>query len=189
MVVAVLLLVPLAYLLIPTGRSATVGRTASHLPVTNSSVAAGTPQAVAIAGVQAQTGVRYRGKCSGPAPCLSITAQTIGDGAAAIVFSTAATGGRECAGYVVRNAGTWRLLGTQCGLPGQVTPLVGRNATVRVPGNCANVRDTASLKASVVACLNDGAAVKIDHGPVFADGLMWWHLSKGWMAHDFLVGP
>lgn len=188
-VVAVLLLVPLAYLLIPAGRPVAVRQTATHLAVTNGSAAPDSPQAVAIAGVQAKTGIRYGSKCSGGAPCLSISGQTMGEEAAAIVFSTAATGGRECAAYVDRNGGKWRLLGTECGLPGQVTPLVGRNATVHVPGNCANVRDTASLQASVAICLYDGTTVKVDRGPVYADGLMWWHISKGWMAHDFLVGP
>ena len=105
-----------------------------------------------------------------------------------MVFSTAATAGRECIAYVVRNSGKWHALGTECGLPGQVMPMVGRNARVRVPGNCANVRDAASLRGSVVACLHDGTTVKVDHGPVYADGFLWWQVGKGWIAHDFLVG-
>jgi hypothetical protein len=41
----------------------------------------------------------------------------------------------------------------------------------------------------VVTCVYDGSAVHVVGGPVYADSLMWWQVSKGWMAHDFLVGP
>lgn len=188
-VVAALLLVPLAYLLLPAGRSTALHQAATHLAVTSANPASVSPQSAAIAGVEAKTGLRYGTKCGGGAPCLSITGQTIGVGAAALVFSTAASAGRECIAYVVRNGEKWRPLGTECGIPGQVAPLVGRTATVHVRGSCANVRDAANLKASVVACLHDGTTVRVDHGPVYADGFLWWQVSKGWMAHDLLVGP
>ncbi|TME44818.1 MAG: zinc ribbon domain-containing protein [Chloroflexi bacterium] len=71
----------------------------------------------------------------------------------------------------------------------QVSPLVGHDATVHVPGNCANVHASASLQGGVVACLYDGTTIHVDGGPVYADGFLWWHTSKGWMAHDFLVAP
>ncbi len=60
---------------------------------------------------------------------------------------------------------------------------------MHVPGQCANVRDAAGLGGSVIVCLNDGTAVRVDGGPNYADGKLWWHLEKqGWMAHDFLIG-
>ena len=189
-VVALLLLVPLAYVLLPTSRSVARRPVAAHLPVTNANKGpSDSPVPVAIAAVQTKTGLRYSAKCSGTGPCLSVTGQTTGRGAAAIVFSTAAKGGRECVAYVVQTAGKWHSLDTACGLPGQVTPLVGHDATVHVPGNCANVHQGPSMQAGVATCLHDGTTIKVDGGPVYADGLMWWHLGKGWMAHDFLVAP
>jgi hypothetical protein len=189
-VVALLLLVPPAYALFAGNGSVARRPVAAHLPATNAKkTTSDTPQAVAIAAVEAKTGLRYASKCSGTGPCLSITGQTTGQSAAAIVFSTAAKDGRECVAYVVQSAGKWRPLSSVCGLPGQVNPLVGHDATVHVPGNCANVRESPSLQASVTTCLHDGTTIKVDGGPVYADGLLWWHLSKGWMAHDFLVAP
>lgn len=44
------------------------------------------------------------------------------------------------------------------GLPGQLSPTIAHDAIVHVPGNCANVRDAASLTARVVACLKDGSS-------------------------------
>ena len=46
-----------------------------------------------------------------------------------------------------------------------------------------------SLNGTVIACLNDGTTVHIDGGPNFADGRLWWHETRGWIAHDFLTGP
>ena len=187
---AVLLIVPLAYVLLPSGR--TLGErqlTTSHSPTTAASgVKPGSPEAVAIAGVEAKTGLKYSSKCSGTVACLSLIGQTRGQNAAAYLFSTAHTGGRECAGYVYEKGG-WHLLGSLCGLPGQVTPMTGRDAKVHVPRSCANVRNAASLQARVVTCIYDGTTVRVDGGPTYADSLMWWHINTGWMAHDFLVAP
>ena len=191
LVLAVLLAVPLAYLLLPSGRSV-AGRTpvATQLPGTSgTNVKAGSPEAVAIAAVQAKTGLKYSAKCNTTAACLSIAGQTIGKDAAAFVFSTAHSGGRECAAYVYQKAGSWHAQDAACALPGQITPLVGHDAAVHVPGNCAHVRDAASLQAHVITCLNDGATVHVDGGPAYADDFIWWHTDKGWIVHDFLVGP
>src|SRR5438270_7297232 len=190
-VLVVLLIVPLAYMLLPAGRPvASRQGTPPHLPSTSATVAAGTPQAAAIPGVEAKTGLHYgSGKCASGTACLSLVSQTVGQDAAAVVFSTAGSAGRQCVGYVYRSGGHWQFLDAACGLPGQLSPLVGHDATVHVPGNCANVRDGASLKASVVACLNDGTTVHIDGGPTYADARVWWHEKRGWLAHDFLVGP
>jgi hypothetical protein len=113
----------------------------------------------------------------------------MGTEAAAVVFSTASSAARQCVGYVYRTAGHWHFLDAICGLPDQLSPLVAHDATVHVPGNCANVRDGASLKAAVIACLKDGSTVHIDGGPTYADGRLWWHEQHGWVAHDFLTGP
>jgi hypothetical protein len=119
-----------------------------------------------------------------------MSGQNLGQGAAAFVFDTAKTGGRECVSYVVQTNGAWHPLGSVlCALPNQVAPLVGRDATVHVPGNCANVHSAPSVKGGVVTCLYDATAVHVDGGPTAADGFVWWHTSKGWIAHDFLVGP
>lgn len=188
LVLAVLLIVPLAYVLLPSARPV-AGRqpAASHLPSTSGNqVKASTAESVAIAGVEAKTGLKYSTKCSSTAPCLSVIGQTAGQKAAAFLFSTAHSGGRQCAGYVYQGPDGWHLLSALCGLPGQVAPLAGHDAKVRVPGNCANARSAPSLQGGVVACLYDGTAVRVDGGPTYADSRMWWHVSKGWIAQDFL---
>ncbi|HLB75403.1 MAG TPA: hypothetical protein VJO72_00040, partial [Candidatus Dormibacteraeota bacterium] len=150
---------------------------------------AGTPQAAAIPGVEAKTGLHFAARCATTAACLTVVGQTVGTDAAAVIFSTAATGGRHCAGYVFHRGGSWHFLDAVCGLPDQLSPLVGHDATVHVPGSCANVHQVASLSGRVVGCVYDGAAVRVDGGPVYADGRLWWHEKLGWVAHDFLVGP
>jgi hypothetical protein len=67
--------------------------------------------------------------------------------------------------------------------------MVAHDATVHLPANCANVREAASLKAHVVACLNAGTRVHIDGGPTYADSRLWWHEKDGWIAHEFLTPP
>jgi hypothetical protein len=189
-ILALLLIVPLAYMLLPAGRAAVNGQGAAvRLPSTGPT-AGDAAQAAAIPGVEAKTHLSYRnGKCAANAPCLTFASEEMGKDAAAIVFSTASSATRQCVGYVYRANGSWRFLDALCGLPDQLSPLVGHDATVHVPGNCANVREAASLKAGVIACLKDGNAVHLDGGPTYADSRIWWHEPQGWIAHDFLTGP
>jgi hypothetical protein len=189
-VVLVLLIAPLAYVLSPSARHPSATRPTSRPALTKTGApAAGSAVAAAVPGVEAKTGLKYSaGSCPSNNPCLRLAGQTTGLNAAAVQFSTAATGGRQCAGYVYQNSGSWHFVDATCGLPGQVSPLVGNQATVHVPGQCANVRDAAGLQGSVIVCLNDGTSVRVDGGPNYADGKVWWHLEKnGWMAHEFLV--
>jgi len=189
-IMAVLLIVPLAYMLLPAGRAAVdPQKAASHLPPTSGLTAAVTAQAAAIPGVEAKTQLPYRSGCASIAPCLTVKCETVGKDAAAVLFSTATSAARECVGYVYRSGGKWHFLDAVCGLPDQLSPLVGHDAIVHVPGNCANVRDAANLTAAVVACLKDGSSVRIDGGPTWADSRLWWHEQHGWVAHDFLTGP
>jgi len=192
-VVVVLLIAPLAYVLAPSARHFSSARTSPRPVLTKTGTpAAGQASALAavIPGVEAKTGLKYSsGSCPSNSPCLRLAGQTTGLNAAAIQFSTAGTGGRQCAGYAYQDAGSWHFVNATCGLPGQLTPLVGSPATVHVPGQCANVRDAAGLQGGIVACLNDGTNVRVDGGPNYADGKLWWHVEKnGWMAHEFLVG-
>ena len=187
-ILAILLIVPLASILLPSGRAVASRQSSSRRPASTRGTAAGTPQAAAIPGVEAKTGLHYStGKCPSNAACLTVASQALGQDAAAVVFSTAGSAGRQCAGYVYRGGGSWHFLDATCGLPGQLSPLVGHDAIVHVPGSCANVRNAASLKAGVVACLYDGTTVRIDGGPTYADGRLWWHEKHGWIAHDFLI--
>ena len=188
MVVCVLLIAPLAYVLFPSSRTAAARHSPARISTTSTNSAAATSaQAAAIRGVESTTGLHYAGSCPAGAACLSMLSQTVGQDAAAVLFSTAGTpGGRQCAGYVYRSRGDWHFLDAVCGLPGQLSPLVGREATVHVPGTCANVRDRPSLKGGVVGCLYDGTRVHIDGGPTYADGRIWWRQQRGWLAHDFL---
>jgi hypothetical protein len=188
-ILALLLIVPLAYLLLPSGRAVASRTTAStRLPSTSGASAVGTPLAAAIPGVEAKTGLRVAtGKCPNKTACLRVASQVIGQEAAAVVFSTAGSAGRQCAGYVYHSGGAWHFLDAACGLPGQLSPLAGNGAVVHVPGNCANVRNAPSLTAGVVACLKDGTAIRLDGGPTYAGGRLWWHEKDGWIAHDFLI--
>jgi hypothetical protein len=106
-----------------------------------------------------------------------------------VLFATASSGGRQCVGYVYRTGGSWHFLDAVCGIPGQLSPLVGHDAAVHVAGSCANVRNQASLSGTVVGCVHDGTTVHIDGGPSYADGRFWWHETNGWIAHDFVTGP
>ncbi len=188
-ILAVLLIVPVAYVLLPAGRSAADQQTvASHLQSTSGPTAVDTPQAAAIPGVEAKTHLRYHaGTCEASKPCLRVASETMGKDAAAVVFSTASSAARQCVGYVYRRDGHWHFLDAVCGLPDQLSPQVAHDATVHVPGNCANVRVGASLAARVVACLKDGSTVHVDAGPTYADSRLWWHEPQGWIAHDFLT--
>jgi hypothetical protein len=190
-ILAILLIVPLAYMLLSAGRADVAPQSAaSQLPSTSGPTAADTAQAAAIPGVEAKTNLPYRGgACASTAPCLTLAGETVGKDAAAVVFSTASSAARECVGYVYRSGGHWHFLDAVCGLPDQLSPMVAHDAIVHVPGNCANVRDAASLTAGVVACLKDGSTVHIDGGPTYADGRLWWHEQHGWVAHDFLTAP
>jgi hypothetical protein len=188
-ILAVLLIVPLAYVLLPAGRAA-VDRHSAELALTNGAMAGETAQSAAIPGVEAKTHLQYQtGKCATNAPCLTVASETIGKDAAAVVFATATSAGRQCVGYVYRSDGGWHFRDAVCGLPGQLSPLIGHDAIVHLPANCANVRKGPSLKAHVVACLNAGTTVHIDGGPTYADNHIWWHEPQGWVTHDFLTGP
>jgi hypothetical protein len=190
-ILAVLLIVPLAYVLLPAGRAAVDRQSAAgHMPLTNGVTAGDTARAAAISGVEAKTHLHYQtGKCATNAPCLTVASETMGKDAAAVVFSTASAAVRQCIGYVYRSDGRWHFRDAVCGLPEQLSPLIGHDATVHLPANCANVRVGASLKAHVVACLNDGTTIHIDGGPTYADSRLWWHEKDGWIAHEFLTGP
>lgn len=190
-ILAVLLIVPLAYVLLPAGRAAVDHQNAAgHLPLTNSSTEGATAQAAAIPGVEAKTHLHYQpDKCATNASCLTIASETMGKDAAAVVFSTANSAARQCVGYVYRIDGRWHFRDAVCGLPEELSPLIGHDATVHLPANCANVRAGASIKAHVVTCINGGTIIHIDGGPTYADGRLWWHEKDGWIAHDFLTGP
>jgi Double zinc ribbon len=187
-VLVLLLIVPLAYARLPAGHPVAARQTGQgRLPSTAGSTSS--PQAAALSGVEAKTGLRFATTCPTNAACLSLVSQTVGTDAAAVVFSTARSGGRQCAGYVFRQGGGWHFLDAVCGLPNQLSPLVGHDATVHVPNSCANLRTAPGLRAAVVGCIGDGTVVQVEGGPTYGDGRVWWQLKTGWMAHDFLVSP
>jgi hypothetical protein len=190
-VLMILLIAPLAYVLLPSlrpvaARQASAGQSATGTgpPTSNSA------RAVAIAGVKAKTNLPYAAaSCGTKGACLTVVRETLGQDAAAVLFATASSGARQCVGYVYRTGGSWHFLDAVCGIPDQLSPLVGHDAAVHVPGSCANVRDQASISGRVVGCVYDGTTVRVDGGPTYADGRLWWHEAQGWLAHDFLTGP
>jgi hypothetical protein len=190
-VVLLLLIAPLAYIALPSHKAAAARQATPPRVVAKPSNAlkAGSPEAVAASGVEAKSGLKYSRSCSGSRPCLTITGETMGQNAAAVAFSTAHSGGQQCVGYVAQTSGAWQLLNASCGQPGQVTPMLGQTIAVHVPGNCANVRTSPSLQAGVVVCLYDGSKVRVDGGPIYAEALMWWHTTRGWIAHTFIASP
>lgn len=185
-VVLLLLIAPLSYILFPShGGAATSAIRAAEHPA--NLLKSGSPEAVAASAVEAKTGLKYSASCAGSRPCLTITGETMGQHAAAVAFSTAHAGGQQCVGYVVQNTRGWVVVNTSCGRPGRVTPMLGENVAVHVPGNCANVRNSPSLQGGVVVCLYDGTKVHLDGGPIYADAVIWWHTTRGWIAHTFIA--
>src|SRR5207244_6203729 len=97
-ILAILLIVPLAYVLLPAGRAAVAQQAAaSHLPSTNGTTTADTPQAAAIPGVEAKTHLRYHaGTCAASTRCLTGASETVGRDAEAVVLSTASSAAGQC---------------------------------------------------------------------------------------------
>jgi len=170
--------------------SATAARTSngSHPAAsrTSAAVPAGSALAAAVPAVQAASGLRFStGSCQ-PGRCLKFAGEVHGLNAAAVEFSLG--DGRACAAYLSREQGAWKPVAARCAPASQLAPMIGRRDTVHVPGNCANVRRSASLDGRVIACLGDGTAVTLDAGPNAGAGHLWWHLQGlGWMAQDFLL--
>lgn len=188
---SIVLLAGLAVFLLPPLRALPSSHRAASasLHPTAASASSGPLQA-SLPGLEAITGLKYQsGPCPPNAPCLHLVNQTTGVNAAALQFATAASAGRACEAFVYRDPTGWHYLNAVCALPDQLAPVVGQAATVHIPGDCAKVRIAASLGARVADCLKDGTPVRVDGGPDYADGKLWWHLQgRGWMAHDFLLG-
>lgn len=56
--------------------------------------------------------------------------------------------------------------------------------------DCLRIRDRAGLRATELACIDDGTAVTVASGPVEIDGLEWWQLEGyGWAAGTYLRYP
>jgi hypothetical protein len=63
----------------------------------------------------------------------------------------------------------------------------GVRAVVAGAGDCVNVRENPSTSAKVMQCLADGARLKLEEGPVNADGYQWWRLEGlGWAVSNYL---
>jgi hypothetical protein len=162
----------------------------AHLPKTPAAAPGqSTALEAAIQGVESKTGLKFQKSCAPETKCLSLLEQKPGANAATVHFATAAAGaGRACLAYVYQDGAGWHYLDSVCGLPDYVGPMVGRPAVVfiDVDGQCANVRKDPGLNAAVVACLAGGKEVKVDGGPNWVDGKLWWHVQNGWMAHEVL---
>lgn len=69
--------------------------------------------------------------------------------------------------------------------PGPLRP--GVRAVVAGAGDCVNVRESPGTSAKVVQCLPDGARLKLEEGPMTADGYQWWRLEGlGWAVSNYL---
>src|SRR5260370_24446847 len=95
-ILALLLIVPLAYVLLPAGRAAVDRQNAGHLPLTNGPAAGETARAAAIAGGEAKTHPHYQAtKSAADGPCLTAVNDTMGKDAAAVgVFAARCSGGQ-----------------------------------------------------------------------------------------------
>lgn len=95
----------------------------------------------------------------------------------------------------VTNLDVWRLLRDGGTLPSP-TPAAGLSrgvtAIVTNTDTCLNVRETASTKSPVRACLPDGTVVVVRDGPVAFEGYRWWFIeaatTSGWSAEAGLDG-
>jgi len=190
-VVAVLLIAVVVVVLLPGIREAIAG--ALHLNKTTAVAPrviplVGSPDGVAASGVEVKTGLTFTtAKCAPNPGCLTFVSETIGQDAAAVIFATGATNGRQCVGYTYAAGGGWHFLDSVCGLPAQLSPLVGHDAGIKAPGSCGTVRKGPSASAGIVTCLRDATTVHLDGGPTWADGRLWWHEPNGWIAHGYLV--
>jgi hypothetical protein len=95
--------------------------------------------------------------------------------------------GSACWLFLYKDSRGWHYFNARCVQnPGSIP---GSSDSVFVTG-CANFRAEPALSATVLGCLGNGTNVSIDSAPVYKDGHIWWHLAgRGWMAHDYLVGP
>lgn len=63
----------------------------------------------------------------------------------------------------------------------------GVRAVVAGAEDCVNIREGPSMAAKVMQCLPDGARLKLENGPVAADGYQWWRLEGlGWAVSNYL---
>jgi hypothetical protein len=69
--------------------------------------------------------------------------------------------------------------------PGPLRP--GVRAVVAGSEDCVNIRERPSTSSTVLQCLADGARLKLEEGPVSADGYQWWRLEGlGWAVSNYL---
>jgi len=187
-----------------------------------------TPQAAAIAGVIADLAAVKPDAAPADYPCPASRDGYIGrcidfrgmqEGSNAAVLTGGVSecgffGGDElhCGGaslfaYVVKEAGGWRYvdaIATQNSTAPQVAPdsgPFGNTVFVRTPGDCANVRSEPSMDAAIIDCLADQIRVRLEDGPRYAGGRIWWYISgqvangpgtidspapQGWIVHELL---
>jgi murein DD-endopeptidase MepM/ murein hydrolase activator NlpD len=63
----------------------------------------------------------------------------------------------------------------------------GVRAVVAGAGDCVNIREGPGMTARVLQCLPDGARLKLEDGPIAADGYQWWRLEGlGWAVSNYL---
>jgi len=76
-------------------------------------------------------------------------------------------------------------------VPGIPWPLaVGEDVSVAGTDSCLVVHEEPGQRAPEVACLADGTRVRLNGGPIDAEGLQWWRLQGfGWAASNWLRYP
>lgn len=185
---------PSAYPLMPQGEPPTL--TLASPPTSFDSL-----EQAAIFMEQSKTGGRYvrvREECPVNAACGWLTSSHLGQGAAYYLGSAGSNSDiLSCAFYLVGGAGGWRPLGARCTGFATAFPAVGAIARVTLrmgEQGCVNVHDSPGISARVVACLNDGAQVQIDDGPIYIASKdppsaldVWWHIAgRGWIVDQYL---
>jgi hypothetical protein len=116
------------------------------------------------------------------------------DGDHAAYFSYAAGSGSStgpgpspCLVYVFEDSSGWKFLDGYC--TQNLLATVGGSDSINTPGSCANLRNQPGVSGTIIRCIADQTIVKIDQGPTWLDGHLWWHVGAGgWIAHDNLFG-
>jgi hypothetical protein len=148
-----------------------------------------------LAAVAAKTGFGSSAKlcppdCAGQPQVFGNADPTSGLDAAYVLFALQGSGnGTVCYAYVFYDSAGWHYtVPVVCPQQAGYNPVLGGSDHVNVSGGCANVHQGPFLGSKVVGCLGNGTVVQIGTTfPTYADGHIWWGISQGFMAHDFLI--
>jgi hypothetical protein len=204
-----------------------LGRSTAHAgPAARLDDGYDSPQAAAVAGVVVDLAAAFptlpdvvspcpdNPQASLVGQCFTFTGETDGSDAAVLRGGTVgcdASGDCSAAElwvYVVEDAAGWHywdaIASQNRGAPDVRTdgdsPYINDLMANGSAGTCPAVSTAPARGAEIVTCVPAQSVVRLDNGPLFADGQLWWHIAgtldheggafapspQGWMAHASL---